>query len=288
MQKGSILLKLSPLLLPFLVLFGGGLLLTVFQSLGYLLPVPSDYSGLDAYREVLFDAWFWKSFLFSVHVGFASALLAVTAGTVLAYLISRLPRVMQTYANVYKVPLILPHIAVAFVTMLFLGKSGVIASVCYQFGIIETMQDFPTLIFSPTGFGVIAAYTYKGAAFAMLLVLAILRKLDERILDTARMLGASGTTIFFRIVLPFLRPVIQTTFLILFLYNFGAFEIPYLLGESHPGMLSVQVFNLYFMRELTERPLAMAMLVVMFVFGAVFIGLYAKLVERLDARQRKL
>ena len=222
---------------------------------GYLLPVPSDYSGFDAYREVLFDAWFWKSFLFSVHVGFASALLAVTAGTVLAYLISRLPRVMQTYANVYKIPLILPHIAVAFVTMLFLGKSGVIASVCYQFGIIETMQDFPTLIFSPTGFGVIAAYTYKGAAFAMLLVLAILRKLDERILDTARMLGASGTTIFFRIVLPFLRPVIQTTFLILFLYNFGAFEIPYLLGESHPGMLSVQVFNLYFMRELTERPL---------------------------------
>ena len=78
------------------------------------------------------------------------------------------------------------------------------------------------------------------------------------------------------------------TFIILFLYGVGAFDIPFLLSESNPGMISIRVYNLYFRRDLANRPEAMAMLVAMFVFSLIFIWAYTRVVERLKPSERKL
>jgi putative spermidine/putrescine transport system permease protein len=80
----------------------------------------------------------------------------------------------------------------------------------------------------------------------------------------------------------------STTFIILFLYSFGAFDIPFLLSESRPEMLSVFVYNLYFQRDLSRRPDAMATLVVMLLFSGLFILLYSHFVSRLRMEDRKL
>jgi len=109
-----------------------------------------------------------------------------------------------------------------------------------------------------------------------------------RHIHTARMLGASKASTFFRIVIPFLLPVINTTFIILFLYSFGAFDIPSILSESRPQMLSITVFNLYFKRDIANRPDAMAILVLMFLFSSLFIYLYSRLAARLEAAGRKI
>jgi putative spermidine/putrescine transport system permease protein len=122
----------------------------------------------------------------------------------------------------------------------------------------------------------------------MLLVVSVLKKFDFRQIETAKMLGAGRYRIFFRIVLPFLLPVINTSFIILFLYSFGAFDIPFMLGESYPGMLSIQVYNLYFKRDLVNRPQAMAILVVMFAFSLIFIYLYSRVAQKIDIRYRKI
>jgi putative spermidine/putrescine transport system permease protein len=102
------------------------------------------------------------------------------------------------------------------------------------------------------------------------------------------MFGAGRMRVFFKVVLPHLVPVMNTTFIILFLYSFGAFDIPFIVGESRPSMLSIQVYNLYFKRDLTNRPQAMAVLVLMFLFSVVFIYLYTRVSERLDSSGRKI
>lgn len=281
-------LRLSPVLLPFLALFCGGLALAVAQSLGFLSPVPLDQAPGHSYRALLSDASFWASAGFSAYVACSSALLSVILGALLAYAIWRLPRALQGAALVYKLALILPHMSVAFIVLVLWTRSGFVASVCHGLGLISSPAEFPALLFAGNGLGLILAYSFKGVGFSILLCLAMLRSLDPRLVLTARMLGASTRTVFLRVALPHLLPVMHTVFIILFLYAFGAFDIPYLLSESSPGMLSIRAYNLYFQRELTQRPLAMAMLVCIFLFSCLFIWLYAKLTRRLGSEARKL
>ncbi|BBO77615.1 hypothetical protein DSCW_50320 [Desulfosarcina widdelii] len=284
----NLLARLSPLLLPYLVLFCGGVFLTVCQSLGVLTPLPYAGNLLDAYARILGDPSFFASFGFSLWVAAASSAMAVTAGTLLAYRVWQLPRRLAGAALIYKIPLILPHIAVAFVVLVFWSRSGILASVFHALGLIGSMQEFPNVLYSGWGMGMILAYSLKGAPFAMLLVMALLARFDIRQIQTAAMLGASGTRIFFAIVLPRLAPALHTAFIILFLYSFGAFDIPYILSESRPGMLSIHVYNLYFKHDLIRRPEAMAILTLMFAFAVLFIVVYSKAVRRLENGVRKL
>jgi putative spermidine/putrescine transport system permease protein len=281
-------LRLSPVMLPFLALFCGGLALAVAQSLGLLSPVPLDQALGDSYRALWSDASFWASAGFSVYVASVSALLSVLLGALLAYSIWRLPRAMQGVAIVYKIALILPHVSVAFIILVLWTQSGFMASICHSLGLISSPGEFPALLYAGNGFGLILAYAFKGTGFATLLCLSMLRSLDPRLVLTARMLGAPLPMVLLRVVLPHLAPVMHTVFIILFLYAFGAFDIPFLLSESSPGMLSIKAYNLYFQRELAQRPLAMAMLVSMFLFSCLFIWLYTRLSRRLGREARKL
>lgn len=284
----NLFFKLSPLILPYLVLFCGGMFLTVCQSFGLLTPLPHEGEALEAYARLLADRSFFSSFVFSLGVASASAFFSVSVGTLLAYRVWRLPAQLAPLSLVYKVPLILPHIAVAFVVLVFWSQSGILASAAHGLGFIRSTHEFPNLLYSGWGIGMILAYTLKGMPFAMLLVIALLVRFDVRQIQTAAMLGASGPRIFFSIVLPRLAPAIHTGFIILFLYSFGAFDIPYLLSESRPGMLSIHVYNLYFKHDLARRPEAMAILTIMFCFAVLFIVAYSKVVRHLESGVRKL
>jgi putative spermidine/putrescine transport system permease protein len=284
----GLILKLSPVMLPFGVLFCGGVFLTVCQSLGIFTPLPHAGGILDAYAAILSAPSFFASFGFSLGVALVSAAGSVAAGTFLAYRVWKLPKTLAGTALVYKIPLILPHIAVAFVVLVFWSRSGILASLAFHLGLIQSMQDFPNVLYSGWGVGMVLAYTLKGTPFAMLLILALLVRFDVRQIQTAAMLGASSSRIFFAIVLPRLAPALHTSFIILFLYSFGAFDIPYILSESRPGMLSLHVFDLYFRHDLARRPEAMAILTVMFCFAVLFIIAYAKTVTRLENGVRKL
>ena len=155
----NLIARLSPLLLPYLVLFCGGVFLTVCQSLGVLTPLPHAGGLLDAYVRILSDPSFFASFGFSLWVAAASAAVAVTAGTLLAYRVWQLPRRLAGAALIYKIPLILPHIAVAFVVLVFWSRSGILASVCHALGLIGSMQEFPNVLYSGWGLGMILAYS---------------------------------------------------------------------------------------------------------------------------------
>ena len=288
MRGRHIVLRLLPVLIPFTLLFLGGAAFALLQSLGIMIPVPAEDAPGEAYRRLLASRWFYASFGFSLYVAFLSAGLATVCGTLLAYRIWRLPLGTQRLAIVYKLPLVLPHIAVAFIVLILFSRTGLVSAVLRQLGVIGGQEDFPSILYGGSGLGLVIAYVYKEVPFVVLLVSAVLKKLDVRHLHTARMLGASRVATFFRVVVPFLLPVVNTTFIILFLYSFGAFDIPSILSESRPQMLSITVFNLYFKRDIANRPDAMAILVLMFLFSSLFIYLYSRLVARLEVAGRKI
>ena len=282
------ILKLLPILIPFVCIFFSGILLTVLQSFGKLTPSPDHDTVFFAYGKILSSPWFYRSFLYSLRIALLSAGISVFLGTLFAYMVFKLPVKGQRLAIVYKIPLILPHISVAFIVFILWGKSGIFSSFAYKLGLSTGIDNFPDLLYSGHGWGIVTAYIYKEIPFVMLMVLSLMRKFDTRLETVARKLGAGRIRTFRKVVLPHLAPVMHTTFIILFLYSFGAFDIPFLIGESDPSMLSIQVFNLYFMRDLANRPYAMAILTIMLIFGSLFIYFYTRLANRFDGRLRKL
>lgn len=285
---GVVLLHLLPLLVPFIALFVTGIAVTFLQSFGLFAPGTGDTGLFSAYRAVVSEPGFLHSFRYSLWVAFVSALTAVFLGIILALGIWRLSAGLRRTAVIYKLPLILPHISVAFIMLILFSQSGITASVARHLGFIENAAGFPDLFYNGSGGGIILSYVWKETPFAALMVLSVLHTLDPRYLDTARMLGGSPWKRFRRVILPHIAPAVHTTFIILFLYSFGAFDIPYLAGESSPQMLSVKVFNLYFRRELALRPQAMAMLAMMLFFALLFILIYLRIAGRLNPETRKL
>jgi putative spermidine/putrescine transport system permease protein len=270
------------------VLFVTGIAVTFLQSFGLFAPGAQGTGPLAAYRAVLTEPGFLRSFRFSLWVAFSSAVSAVVLGILLALGLWRLSAGLRRVAVIYKLPLILPHISVAFIMLIIFSQSGIAASIAHNLGLIENPAGFPDLFYNGSGAGLILSYVWKETPFAALMVISVLHTLDPRYLETARMLGGGPWRRLRRVILPHIAPAVHTTFIILFLYSFGAFDIPYLAGESSPQMLSVRVFNLYFRRELALRPQAMAMLALMLLFALLFILIYLRVAGRLSPQARKL
>lgn len=284
----SVLLRLAPLLLPYCALFCAGLALTLAQSLGLFPPLGPGEATLEHYQVLTRDQGLGLSLGLSLLVAFVSAAGSVLGGTVLALALWRMPPGLRRVGVLSKIGLILPHVAVAFLVMLMLGRTGLVSSALFQLGLLAGPEEFPNILHTGSGLGMILAFLLKGVPFALLLVGAVLFGFDTRLIQTARMLGAGPLRTFWSVTLPRLLPAMHSAFIILFLYAFGSFDIPFVLGESHPGMLSIRVFDIFFQRDLGQRPQAMAILTVMFVFAALFAMLYNRLAAYMDAWRRKL
>lgn len=69
---------------------------------------------------------------------------------------------------------------------------------------------------------------------------------------------------------------ILSSFIIIFAFSFGAFEVPYLLGPTTPKSLSVKAYIEYSNPDLTNRPYAMVINTILIVISTFLIILYRK------------
>lgn len=288
MKRLALAAHLAPLLIPFVLFFIYSLVMTVAQSFG--VGAVSDYQGdlFNAYNLVLKDPTFLRNGIFSLWISLASSFGSVVFGSLLAWQIRKLPSRLHTLASVYRIPIILPHITVAFLILFLFSNRGMVPILVYQLISPEAAEAFPDLIYSSMGWSIILAYLYKEVPFVVLMELSVLRQIPEDRLITAKMLGAGSFRTYYKVVLPELRPVINTVFIILFLYSLGAFDIPFILGMSKPSMLSIRIYRLYFESDLVNRPLVMARLTLMFLFSIGFILIYLKSAGKLDKKARRV
>lgn len=288
MKRTVLVAHLLPLLIPFTLFFLYSLLLTLAHSVG--LGAVADYQGgaFTAYSRVLSDPLFRQSVVYSLWIAAASTAGALVSGSVLALMIWRLPEKLRAAAGLYRIPIILPHITVAFLVLFLFSTRGLIPALFYNMGVDSSTGLFSDFIYSKSGWAIIFAYTYKEAPFVVLMELSVLQTIPEDRIVTARQLGANGVRTYFSIVLPQLGAVLNTLFIILFLYSLGAFDIPFILGISNPSMLSIQIFTLYFQSDIVNRPLVMARLGLLFFFSLGFIIIYLRAAKKLDKQSRKI
>jgi putative spermidine/putrescine transport system permease protein len=247
------------------VVFGGGL-----YALAGLLNSEAPQAAL---TMLLSDPVVRASLGFSVRVAAISSISSILLGVMLALWLWKQPPAFPGY--LYTLPLIFPHVVAAFFVIAWFSRSGLMSGLLYQLGIIQSLDGFPVLVFDNNGFGVILAYIYKETAFVVLLMLAAIRKIDSRLISTARMLGAGRTKRFFSVILPETGATLAVAWIIAFLYSFGAFDIPFLTGSASRPMASVAAYRLFFEGTLADRPRALALLVLIWLITMLFLIIFA-------------
>ncbi|VFA95603.1 ABC transporter permease [Nocardia farcinica] len=185
----------------------------------------------------------------TVALALGSLVIAMVLGTLLAYAASRLPDRLGFLRIVPILPIVLPAVA-NVVGWAFLLSPGpgylnvLLRKLPWWSGTDSGPVDVYTVpwIIVLTGFGL--------TSFVYLFVSAGMQNIGAEHLEAAQISGSSTTGVFFRVVLPLLRPSLIYGGGIAFLLGLGQFTGPLLLGQNY----GVQVLTTEMYRRVSESP----------------------------------
>jgi len=199
-----------------------------------MLPNYDEFVGLAQYEKLFeMDRW-WVALknlgIFSLlYVGGAMLL-----GLVLAILLDQKVRAEGVLRTIYLYPMALSFIVTGTAWKWILNPSLGIEKLMHDLG--WTAFHFDWLVQSDTAiYCVVIAGIWQSAGFAMALFLAGLRGIDDSIIKAAQMDGASLPRIYWRIILPVLRPVVFSTILVLSHLSIKSFDLVMALTAGGPG-----------------------------------------------------
>lgn len=281
------------LLIPFFVLIALILISiwnVLMQSLGYIPAFGLTTLTLEYYKVVFHQEAFVSALGVSLHIAFTSAILATVLGVFLCYALVKRHHTKGGLLYMVRLPILMPHAVVAIFIVNLFSQTGLFARTAYALGWISDFSQFPQLLYTGNYFGAILAYLWKEIPFVAYFVLALMSSISDTLGEAAENLGASPWRSFFQITLPMSMPAILKAFLIIFIFAFGGYELPFLLGTTVPKALPVQAYLAYTAPNLRDRPLAMAMNAVILLLSlgmALLFGLLmGKITKRTGADER--
>jgi len=275
------------LLLPFLgisALVGISVWNVAIQSLGYIPAFGLTAPTFQYYGEVFRNPDFVSSVWVSLKIALWSAVFACILGVALSMALIKARKVRGATLYAIRLPILVPHAAVAVFVVQILGQTGLLARLLYALGLLEDYTQFPQLLYTPSYLGTVLAYLWKEIPFVAYFVLAFMSSISDTLGEAAENLGASPLRGFFEVTLPLSLRVISKAFLIIFIFAFGGYELPLLLGSTLPKALSVTTYLAYMSPDLLQRPLAMAMNGTMLLLSAAMSFLYAAAVIGLNRK----
>jgi len=130
------------------------------------------------------------------------------------------------------VPFMLPTVVVAAGFNALLGSNG-------WFSVIFHLSSFQ---FIGTLGAILAAHVFYNTTIVIRIVGNALSKLDPKLEQAARSLGADSRHVWLNVILPLLRPSLFASSLLVFLFDFTSFGVILLLGGPHFATLEVEIY----------------------------------------------
>lgn len=277
-------LNLVPPVLVLAVLYLGALISVLAQSLGFAPLYGVDtFPTLRYYGEVFGAPGFWRSFGLTLAYALAPTVLGTLLSVPLALSLRSRFRGRRLLSRLYKLPLLVPYVVGVALTLLLWSNGGLVARALFALGVIKQTGDFPRLLNAPNGVGVMLVYLWKQVPFQTLIFSSVLAGLDDGLEAAARLLGAGPLQVLWRVTLPQLVPGIVSATLIVFAFNFSAFEAPLLLGSS-PNTLPVEAWRAFSDPDTERRLYGAALTTVLSLVLGVLLGAVLLLYRGLERR----
>jgi len=184
-------------------------------------------------RDKLFFKAMGNTFLFMV----IYIPILILGGLVLAVLLYQLKKSSRFFQTVNILPYITTPVAIGVIfATLFDTTTGIVNKVITTLGLLDSNVNW---LGNPATarFIVILMIVWKNFGYYLLIYLAGLSTIPEEISEAARVDGANGWQVFWKITVPFLRPM--TVFLVLtsIISGFQLYDEPYLLYSSQNSVI---------------------------------------------------
>lgn len=192
---------------------------------------------------VLQSGEFFKSLIYSALIAFVS--MAASVGGALWITIQFRQNLEKKFLSfIAYLPLAIPGVVTGFFIFQLLSKSGFFARISYAFGWIREATDFPDLVNDTFALGINLAFITMVLPFFVLLFLNVFKneRLDELSI-LAQSLGANPRQVVQRIQLPILLKKARILIVLYFIFLLGSYEVPLILGQESPQMLSVLIIR---------------------------------------------
>ncbi len=212
---------------------------------------------LENYWFLLTDRLYLLAYLNSLKIAAVATLFCLLLGYPLAWAIARAP---QPGRNLYLLLLVLPSwtsfLIRVYAWMGILSSNGYLNSLLLALGLIDA--PLPML---RTDFAVYVGIVYTYLPFMVLPIYTSLARLDFRLVEAARDLGAPGWRCFLSVILPLSRSGVVAGCLLVFIPATGEFVIPELLGGADTLMIGKVLWQEFFNNR--DWPVASAVAIVL-------------------------
>jgi len=231
-------LVLAPTTLAILIFVYGFILWTGWISLTKSRLLPKyDLEGFHQYITLFANDRWWVACKNLVLFGGLFILFCVIIGLLLAILLDQKIRVEGFIRSVYLYPMALSFIVTGTAWKWMLNPSLGLERLIRQWG-FETFT-FDWLVNSEMSiYTVVIAGVWQSSGFVMALFLAGLRGIDDSIIKAAQVDGASLPRIYWRIIIPSLRPIFFSSIILLSHIAIKSFDLVVALTSGGPGYSS--------------------------------------------------
>jgi glucose/mannose transport system permease protein len=234
-----------PMVLIVLGVFVGGTLWTVLFSFTNVRILPlftptefiNGFVGFAQYERLFNTARWWIALKNVVIFGILAVTISMSLGFLLAVLMDQKIRAEGVFRTLYLYPFALSFIVTGHVWAWIMspeyGLQKAIRGLGWEGFSFGWIADRDMVIYA-----VVIAGVWQGTGFVMALMLAGLRGIDEEIWKAAKIDGIPRWRTYLQIVLPMMKPVIVTTFVIVAAGAVRIYDLVVALTDGGPGISS--------------------------------------------------
>ena len=241
------------------------LLVFFFLPLSRILSLALDPSALNKENFELIVA----TLRFTFYQAALSTFLTFLLGLPSAVLFARYNFRGKTFLRALTaIPFMLPTVVVAAAFTSLLGPRGW----------INTLFPLSSFQFIGTLSAILIAHVFYNTTIVIRIVSNALSRLDLKLEQAARSLGADSFRVWWNVILPLLRPSLLAAALLVFLFDFTSFGVVLLLGGSKFITLEVEIYLRVL--KLPNLSLAALLSIIQLIFTLIISILYTRMVNQ--------
>lgn len=230
---------------------------------------------LQAVGDLLARPYMLQVIWFTIWQATLSTVLTLAAGLPAAYLFARYEFPGKSLLRaLVTVPFVMPTVVVASAFMALFGPTGPANRLLMNL----IGLDQPPLQLEQTLAVILLAHIFYNLAVVIRLVGGFWANLDPKLVEAARVLGASRVRAFLEVTLPLLRPPLISATLLIFLFTFTSFGVILLLGGPAFSTVETEIYRQYVTFLRPDIAAGLALLQIVFTF--LLMSLYARWQQR--------
>jgi raffinose/stachyose/melibiose transport system permease protein len=240
-------LFLGPAILFFAIIVVGSFILGIYYAFTDWngISLSSNWVGWENFRTIFTDdRQVGYSAVFTLRLTLTAVVLSNVLGLGLALLVTRAIKLANGFRAVFFLPNVIGGIILGFIWRFIFTSAFPALGDLTGWGFFE----LPWLGDAFTGFwAIIIVFTWRTTGYLMVIYIAAIMAIDDALIESAQIDGASGMQMFLKITLPLIAPAVTICLFLMLSWATKIFDVIFSLTRGGPfGATEAFALNIYF------------------------------------------